>query len=178
MVEAWQHPDPIPAFELTAQTGKRFRLDEFKDRFVLFGFVFSRCPQPKACPLTMKKMQQVQTLWKKAQADGKTGGRKLQLIGITLDPDFDTPEVLAKYLAAYKGDTKNWIMATGPAELVNTELPSLFNVMAVPDQSSVIRHSVKIALLRPGLRDLKEWPDNKVDPQAVIDLILATDNSP
>jgi hypothetical protein len=51
-------------------------------------------------------------------------------------------------------------------------LPSLFNVLALPDGRGSIRHTVKLALLRPGLRDLAEWLDNKVDPAEVVDLVL------
>ena len=42
-------------------------MDRFDGEHVLVGFVFSRCPMPKACPLTMQRMAEVQRLWKAAE---------------------------------------------------------------------------------------------------------------
>ena len=171
LVDEWEDPDPIPGFELIDQEGKPLSLDGYDDSFLLMGFVFSRCQVPEACPLTMKRLKEVQQLWKKTASQGDMNGRKLQILGVTLDPEFDTPDILKKYLLHHGGDPSSWSMVTGPEELVATELPSLFNVMALPDGKGSINHSVKVALLRPGRLFLKEWRDNKFDARDVVDLI-------
>lgn len=170
--DAWQYPQPVPDFELVNQEGRPLRLGALADRYVLVGFVFSRCPMPKACPLTMTRFAQVQTAWKAAVSSGKTRGRKLALLGITLDPEFDKPAVLKSFASRYGADFSMWTMATGPTELVQSALPSLFAVLALPGGPGVVNHSVKVALLSPGLRIQAEWPDNEFTAEDIINRVI------
>ncbi|HIN85723.1 MAG TPA: hypothetical protein EYN06_04510 [Myxococcales bacterium] len=173
MYDEWEHPSPIPPFRLVDQEAQQFSLSRYESDFVMVGFVFSRCPMPKACPLTMKKTRQTQDLWAKLVKEGRTQGKTLKFLSFTFDPDFDTPEVLKQYGLSHGADFSRWTLATGPAELMNSALPSLFSVMALPVGPGNIRHTVKIGLLKPGLTLQNEWGDNKVDPQEIIDLVLA-----
>ncbi len=172
LVETWEYPAPIPNFELTNQDGKRFHLAEFSKSYVLVGLIFTRCSVPKACPLTTTKMRDVQKLWAKRQAAGTTRGRELQLLTLTFDPGTDTPPVLKKYGEKYGADFSNWTFATGPDGLMSTGLPSLLGLLAMPEGGGSYAHSVKAALLAPGLSDYKEWNDNAFIPQEVVDLVL------
>ncbi len=173
LADAWEYPDPIPNFELMDQDGKRFHLAELSESYVLVGFVFTHCSIPAACPLTMAKMQQVQQLWAKQKKDGKTRGRKLHLLTLTFDPENDTPEVFKAYGEARRIDFSTWILATGPTALMEDALPSLFGVLALPNGRGSIAHSVKIALLAPGLESVREWDDNKLEPEDVVRLVLS-----
>jgi protein SCO1/2 len=51
------------------------------------GFVYTRCPIPEACPLAVAKMA--------AMADALPEGARL--LAVTIDPAFDTAEVLRAY---------------------------------------------------------------------------------
>ncbi len=172
LLDAWDYPAPVPNFELTNQDGKKFHLDEFSKSYVLVGLIFTNCSVPKACPLTTKKMREVQELWAKRQAAGKTQGRKLQLLTLTFDPSADSPAALKKYGEKYGANFSNWTFATGPDELMSKGLPSLLGVLAMPEGGGSFAHSVKAALLAPGLNDYKEWNDNAFAPQEVVDLVL------
>ena len=172
MVDEWTDGDPIPDFELIDQSGEAFRLSRYDDDHLLIGFVFSRCAVPAACPLTMKRMTEVSEQWAAIEARGDAGGHTLQLLNVTLDPEFDTPEVLARYGAAYRADFQRWPLATGPAELVAPGLPSLFHVLAVPDGQGAVSHTIKVALLGPGREPVEEWRNNKFEASDVIDLVL------
>ncbi len=173
--EAWEDPAPLPPFRFIDQDAKEFALSDFDDAYLVFGFVFSRCPMPKACPLTMKRMAAIQKLWAEKVANNQTKGRKLQLIGVTLDPEFDSPDILKAWGTAFGADWTNWKMVTGPEELVAKEFPLMFNVLALPvaDEAVRIRHSVKVALVAPGRIFKKDWPNNEFEPKEVVDLILA-----
>jgi protein SCO1/2 len=120
----------------------------------------------------MQKIRQTQDLWTQLLKDGKNQGKTLKFLALTFDPDFDSPEVLKKYGRGHGADFSKCTLATGPPELMNSALPSLFSVMAFPAGPGNIRHTVKIALLKPGLWHLKEWGNNEVEPQEVIDLVL------
>ena len=86
---------------------------------------------------------------------------ELKILGVTLDPEFDTPEVLKKYAEQYGADLSSWTMVTGSEELVADAIPSLFSVLSMPSSTVVMTHTVKVALLRPGLLDYREWSNNE-----------------
>jgi len=176
MVELWSDGDPIPNFKLTDQTNQSFRLVDFKDKYIFMTFVYARCPVETMCPLTMVKTQQLQEKWAAAKAAGKTGKKGLQIITVTLDPENDTPQVLRLYGDRFGADYQNWKLATGDPKLVKTGLPSLFNVVALPEGEGIINHSVKAILLSPGLMpkpaDGWSWLDNSFDPEKVVQTLI------
>lgn len=79
-------------FALTDHNGKPRTLADFKGKAVLVFFGFTHCPD--VCPTTLAEMANVmQQLG--PQAD------KVQVLFITVDPERDTPELLAKYVPAF-----------------------------------------------------------------------------
>ena len=170
-IEAWEEDDPIPDVPLLGHDGERFQLADLDAHHILIGFVFSRSPNPVACPLTMQRFRAVQKAWAGAESAGKTSGTSLHLLTVTLDPEFDSPSVLKAYGEVYGADLTRWTLATGDAELVAKELPSLFNVIALKRGDGDISHGVKVALLGPGRVPLQEWPDNEFTAEDVLALI-------
>ena len=108
----------------------------------------------------------------KTEKAGKTGSQKLHIVAVTIDPEFDTPELLKQYGQGYGADFRYWTMATGPKGLVATAFPSLFNVFAFPREEGVISHNVNTGLLRPDRTIWKEWANNEFVPQDVVNMVL------
>jgi protein SCO1/2 len=79
-------------FALTDHTGKARTLADFKGKVVAVFFGFTRCPD--VCPTTLAEMKLVK---ERLAADGD----KLQVLFVTVDPERDTPELLAKYVPAF-----------------------------------------------------------------------------
>jgi len=78
--------------ELTDHTGKRRTLEDFRGKVVTVFFGFTRCPD--ICPSSLALMKgAIEALG----ADGK----RVQVVFVTLDPERDTPEVLAQYVIAF-----------------------------------------------------------------------------
>ncbi len=79
-------------FALTDHNGKKRTLADFKGKAVVVFFGYTQCPD--VCPTTMAEM---------ASALKELGplASKVQVLFITLDPERDTPEVLAKYVPAF-----------------------------------------------------------------------------
>jgi protein SCO1/2 len=75
-----------------AATGKPTSLEDFRGKLVLVFFGFTHCPD--VCPTTLLKAAEVR---KQLGSDGS----KLQVLFVTVDPERDTPEVLAKYVPAF-----------------------------------------------------------------------------
>jgi cytochrome oxidase Cu insertion factor (SCO1/SenC/PrrC family) len=86
------HADVGGPFRLTDQHGKTVSDADFRGRYMLIYFGYSFCPD--VCPTTLGVM---------AQALDKLGGdaRRVTPIFITIDPERDTPQVLADYMKAF-----------------------------------------------------------------------------
>lgn len=84
-------PTPIPAPDITlTQAGEQpVSLSDFEGKVVLLYFGYTFCPD--ICPMTMTDLAQVQRVVDDA-------GEEVQVIMITVDPERDTPETLAKYV--------------------------------------------------------------------------------
>ena len=152
-LEQWKHPQSLPDLPLVDQDGAAFSLGSLRDRWVLVGFIFTRCEKATACPLTMAQQAGVQQSWTSADP-------ALSLLTLTIDPEYDTPERLRAYGERFGADFSTWTLATGDPELMTTGLPSLFNILALPSDGG-FDHTVKLALLRPGLLLEREWKDGE-----------------
>jgi protein SCO1 len=86
---AMQPPKPAADFTLTAHTGARVSLHDFRGKLVLLYFGYTFCPG--ICPTTLASVAQVLR-----QLGGKAN--QVQLLMISVDPARDTPERLATYV--------------------------------------------------------------------------------
>jgi protein SCO1/2 len=99
-----------PEFTLTTQDGRPLALGELRGKVVLVTFMYASCPD--ACPLLSAKLAAI------ARRLGDDGRRKVFFVSITVDPEHDTPAVLATYARGYGIDTRGWAFVTGtPAEI-------------------------------------------------------------
>jgi protein SCO1/2 len=77
---------------LTDHRGKARRLEDFRGKAVVLFFGFTQCPD--VCPTTLADMAQVMRVL------GPLAER-VQVLFVTVDPERDTQEVLAKYVPAF-----------------------------------------------------------------------------
>lgn len=77
---------------LTGHDGKPRTLEDFRGKVVVLFFGFTHCPD--ICPTTLADMAAVV---KKLGPDAA----RVQVLFVTVDPERDTPEVLAKYVPAF-----------------------------------------------------------------------------
>ncbi|PWH14661.1 MAG: SCO family protein [Anaerolineae bacterium] len=82
-------PLPMADFQLTDQHGATFRLSDLKGKLVLVFFGYTYCPD--VCPITLAEFKQV-------RANLAQQAEKVRFVFITVDPQRDTPQVLAKHL--------------------------------------------------------------------------------
>ncbi|MDE2149011.1 MAG: SCO family protein [Gammaproteobacteria bacterium] len=97
----------VPAVTLTDAHGRPVRLAQLlsQPRPVLVQFIFTSCTT--ICPL-------LSTTFSQAQAElGRMHG-DYQLISISIDPEYDTPERLAAYAKRYNAGA-HWMFLTGQA---------------------------------------------------------------
>lgn len=79
-------------FQLTDDNGKPRTLADFKGKVVAIFFGYTQCPD--VCPTALGELAIV------ANELGTDAGR-MQVLFITVDPERDTPAVLAKYAPAF-----------------------------------------------------------------------------
>lgn len=85
----------------------RFYDDLVRGKLVIVSFTYTRCNG--SCPRTGANLVRVQELL------GERAGRDVFLLSLTLDPENDTPEALARHAAAL-GAGPGWTFVTGTNE--------------------------------------------------------------
>lgn len=87
-----QSPQPAPDFELTAAHGQKVSLKDFDGKVVMLYFGYTFCPD--VCPATLSELRGAMEILG-AQA------KDVQVIMISVDPERDTPEILAEYVTHF-----------------------------------------------------------------------------
>jgi protein SCO1/2 len=77
---------------LTDHTGRPRTLPDFRGKAVVLFFGFTHCPD--VCPTTLADVSQA---LKQLGSDAQ----RVQVLLVTVDPERDTPEALAKYVTAF-----------------------------------------------------------------------------
>lgn len=156
--------DLVPNFELIDHNSERFLFSDFEERAILLTFIFTRCPVPDFCPLMSRNFQVLQE--RVARHPDLRG--KVQLLSVTIDPEYDTPEVLKRYAARYTDDTANWTFATAARDRID-ELTTRFSVYIEDDgESANINHALATALVGKDRRLEKIWRGNAWSPDEAI----------
>ncbi|HZI17165.1 MAG TPA: SCO family protein [Pyrinomonadaceae bacterium] len=149
-----------PAVSLVNQDGKPLKLQDAKGAARVVTFIYTRCPLPDYCILMSEHFA---ALNRSLAADPELRDR-VRLLSVTLDPAFDTPEVLREYGARYAGGGPDafarWDFATGqPGEI--RRLAEYLGLSYKEDGGQIL-HTLSTAVFAPDgtLRKLyrgNEW---------------------
>jgi protein SCO1/2 len=155
----------LPNFSLTAVTADGtmpFDLGALRGRAHVANFVYTRCAGP--CPMLTANMAGLQ----------KRLPHSIGLLSFSVDPDHDSPEVLAGYARRFNADPRRWLFLTGEkAELIRLVrdgflLPVAENAAALPGER--FAHSTKFVLIDAQAR-VRGWYDG--DDAASLDKLAA-----
>ena len=135
------------AISLVDQRGSAFDLAQLRGRPALITFVASRCSD--ACPIANGMFL---ALDHKLRADHV----RATLVTITLDPDYDTPYVMAGYARRFEANPAEWRFASGrPADV--RRLMRSFGVVAQKDKNGVADiHTTFVYVLDSHVRLAKQ----------------------
>jgi cytochrome oxidase Cu insertion factor (SCO1/SenC/PrrC family) len=134
-----QPGDTVPAIPLVDQAGQSFSFAQLHGNAAVVAFIYTRCPDPRMCPLVSSKFARLQA---------GIGNAPIRLIELTLDPVFDTPVVLRRYGRAYGEDARRWTLATGAPASVN-ELAARFGVATQWTRPGTLVHTEAAIVLDP-----------------------------
>jgi protein SCO1/2 len=88
----------------------RFYSDALKGKVVLMNFVFTQCGD--ACPLITAKLVQAKNEL------GEVFGQEVRFVSISIDPQHDRPQDLAKFAKKFDAVHPEWLFLTGePANI-------------------------------------------------------------
>jgi protein SCO1/2 len=159
----------VPDCALVDQSGRQFRLSDFKGRALAFTFIFTRCPLPDFCP-RMNEQFSV------AQRELAGAGANWHLLSISIDPAYDTPERLAEYAPRFQADAPRWTFATGEAAEIG-KLAAAFGVQTVREGAE-LNHTLRTAVLDPAGRVQTIFQGNEWKPSELIDAMKRAMSSP
>lgn len=144
--------DPVPDFTLLDTKGEPWTPPHEEGRAWLVTFIYTRCPLPDFCPLMTQRFRAMQPRIE------ERFGKRVRLVSITIDPEYDTPEVLATYAEQSGADPARWSFLTGTPEEVE-RAASAFGVYAEDAQDGLL-HSLATALVTPDGRVAHVWRGN------------------
>jgi protein SCO1 len=124
----------VPRFELTDQQNQPFDSAALTGHVWVANFVFTRCPGP--CPMMSSKMGRLQA--------STAGTPDVKLVSFTVDPENDTPAVLAEYGKHFQAQPARWRFLTGDRARLNALGTDGFHLNSV--DGSLI-HSTRFALM-------------------------------
>ena len=154
--------DAIPSFSIVDQDDQPVSLETFRGRPFVLTFIFTRCPVPKFCPLMTNNFAELQ----QAIQTGTGAVAATRLLSVTLDPVYDTPQILKEYGASQKANPAVWKFATGKPE----EIDALIAAFSVYRQTEggTISHGLATILADSDGTIKKIWRGNAWTPAEVI----------
>lgn len=96
--------EKVADFSFTTQDNELLQLDDLKGQWWIADFIFTNCTS--VCLPMTANMSYLQDRLNEE-------GLPIQLVSFSVDPDFDSPEVLKAYGEQYDADFTNWSFLTG-----------------------------------------------------------------
>lgn len=118
----------LPEFSFQNQFGETMGSAELRGKIYVANFIFTRCKT--ICPIFTDQMHELQRRTKQIADAG-------HLVSFTVDPEYDTPEVLLEYAKNNKVSPRMWSFLTGDIDAIKATVVEGFNVaMGGSDGSS------------------------------------------
>ena len=129
----------VPNFSFINQHGKTITNKDYEGKVYVIEFFFTSCPT--ICPRMNRNLIQIQNEFKDFEDFG--------VASFTINPDYDTPEVLKVYAEKYGITNPNWHLMTGDKEVIYKLSNEGFYIYAAenPDIEGGFEHSGNFALI-------------------------------
>ena len=132
--------DALTDFQLVDQQGRTVHSSDLRGKVVALDFIYTRCPLPDVCPRLSANFA---TLAKRFH---QQLGRNLLLLSVTVDPEYDTPSVLAEYAQRWGADPRGWLFLTGDVSHLAAQLGEVYWA----DEGSIGHNSMTAIIGRDG----------------------------
>lgn len=167
-VEPLNIGDVMPDYAFTNQFGKPARFSDFRGKVVAVTFVFTRCPLPEFCPRMLKNFSAAVSALEKS-----TNAPAWHLLTLTIDPAFDTPEVLRLHAERYKYDPRQWTFLTGAMIDIDAITEQVGLVFRRQTSSALLDHNMRTLVVDPEGRLRKIFVGNTWKPEELVEEMAA-----
>lgn len=131
-------------FEFTTQDNETLSLEDLKGKYWITDMIFTNCTTV-CLPMTANmKILQDQL--------AEEGFDDVHLVSFSVDPDYDTPEVLREYGESYDADFSNWSFLTGYDfdTIKEISVKSFKSILIeAPEDNDQVTHGTKFYLVNP-----------------------------
>jgi protein SCO1 len=129
----------VPPFSFTDQNGNTITNKDYEGKVYVVEFFFTTCPT--ICPRMSKNLVQIQNSF--------DGFKDFGVASFTINPEYDTPEVLKKYATQYGITNPNWHLLTGNIDVIYKLANQGFNLYTAKDAEveGGFEHSGNFALI-------------------------------
>jgi protein SCO1/2 len=134
--------DRVPQTPFIDEAGRSLTLAALRGHAYALTFIYTRCRDPRMCPLVSAKLRQVQT---------RIARTPIALAEVSLDPAYDRPPVLRRYGALYGADFARWHLLTGDPRAV-LDFAARFRILERSAGPQTIVHTERLALIDAGGR--------------------------
>lgn len=143
---------PVPSFELTNQDGKTITNKDYEDKVYVVEFFFSTCPT--ICPIMNQNMLKLQKEF--------YGNPKFGIASITINPEYDTPQVLKEHAEQLGVKHYNWHFLMGDKDYIYQLAEKGFNLYAGQNKNAPggFEHSGYFALVDKDGNIRSRYDDN------------------
>ena len=160
--------DPAPDVRFTDETGAARALSEWRGRTVAVTFTYTRCPLPDFCPRMDRQFAAVQ---RDVLADERLRDR-VSLLSVSLDPGFDTPQVLAGHARRLGADPRVWRFATGDREAIRAfALRFGVSIMTASPDGTDLTHNLRTAVVGADGTIVHIFSGNEWTPAELLDAL-------
>ncbi len=98
----------VPSFILYDTNAKEFSSNELKGKVFVTDFIFTTCAG--ICPMMSQNMSAVYRSF--------ISELDVHFVSISVNPEYDSPDILAAYAKRYHADIKKWHFLTGSREAI------------------------------------------------------------
>jgi protein SCO1/2 len=112
----------VPALALVDQRGAPFTQASMESHVWIADFIFTHCTQ--TCPKLTARMKELDAKLPASVRD------RVRLFSFSVDPENDTPPVLAAYAVKAHADPARWTFVTGPSEAMQKAIVQGFKMTA------------------------------------------------
>ena len=135
----------VPDFALIERSGQSVTRADLLGKVWIASVIFTRCVDE--CPLVSSHMARLQ--------DAFAAEPDVRLVSITVDPGYDTPEVLTRYAQSFAAQPQRWFFLTGDKATIYRLVREGFRLGLMDPQESLRSSALPEAgRLRHALRQL------------------------
>jgi protein SCO1/2 len=141
-VRLFDAPREIGEFKLDGANGQGLTRQALAGHWTLVFLGFTHCPD--VCPTTLAELAKAQKLWREMPE-----AIRPRLLFVSVDPERDTPKIVADYARYFDPDTLAATAAAQPLADFASAMGLVYMKVPMPDGDYSMDHSATLVLLDP-----------------------------